>query len=84
MKSFELGFEYEESPAANQGVSLFVKVRFESRTMNDILDIDKFFYAIAYFGQTGHRFRFQLDTHSGSKWTVIPDQTGQIGAKRWM
>jgi len=38
----------------------------------------------AYFGQTGHRFRFQLDTHSGSKWTVIPDQTGQIGAKRWM
>jgi RHS repeat-associated protein len=36
----------------------------------------------AYFGQTGHRFRFKLDRHSGSKWTVIPDQTGQFGAKR--
>ena len=37
---------------------------------------------LAYFGQTGHRFRFKLDRHSGLNWTVIPAQTGQIGAKR--
>ena len=36
----------------------------------------------AYFGQTGHRIRFKLDRYSGSKWTMIPDQTGQVGAKR--
>jgi hypothetical protein len=34
------------------------------------------------FGQTGHQFRFKLDSNSGSKWTGIPEQTGQIGAKR--
>jgi hypothetical protein len=27
--------------------------------------------------QTGHRFRFKLDTHSGLNWTPIPVQTGQ-------
>ncbi len=27
--------------------------------------------------QTGHRFQFKLDTHSGLNWTPIPVQTGQ-------
>jgi hypothetical protein len=27
--------------------------------------------------ETGHRFRFKVDSHSGPNWTPIPVQTGQ-------
>lgn len=46
MEPFKLEFEYEESPASNNGIGFFITVWFNDVNMKDILDVDEFFKVI--------------------------------------
>ncbi len=46
VNQFKLEFDYNESPASNNAISVFISVEFDQIKMKDILDIDEFFHSI--------------------------------------